>query len=67
LWQTISDLWRIAKQLPDSRLARLVQLLSGLVIVAVAGWTVLSRCWRVVRGWWKPRRDDDDYETPEGA
>ena len=63
---TLTDLWRIAKQLPQSEFARWLQMLANAAIVMLAVWAVLARSWRWARGK-NDKPNDDDFEQPEGA
>lgn len=64
MWDTITDLWRIARQLPESPLAKWIQLLSGLAVMGLAMAAVLSRAWKWCRGKGRDRNGADEW--PEG-
>lgn len=60
-----ADLWRAVKQLPNSEIARWLQLLASALIAVAATWQVISRIWRLLRG--TKTVKEDDWEPPEGA
>ncbi len=63
MWETITDVWRIARQLPQSETARWCSFAANGVIVIVATWAVLKRAWKWLRVG-KPPNNDDAW--PEG-
>ncbi len=66
MWQTMADVWKAVKQLPNSEGARWVQLTASLLIAITAAWKVAGLAWRWARGV-KAESVKDDWEPPEGA
>ncbi len=65
MWQTMADVWRAAKQLPNSEVARWMQLLASVLIVVTAIWQTVAKVGRWLCG--DGAKKQDHWEPPEGA